>query len=109
MGKIKCWISANTLSQMLGPLCIYLLWTVLWQAGPLKAGALVVGGVLYLVNYLTVPANIVLLIILSIKTIRNGQLTVKRVSFIAIGALASVGYIFIYVSFLKDAMHSILA
>ena len=109
MGKIKCWISANTLSQMIGPLCIYLLMGVLWQAGPIKAGAFVVGGILYLVNYLTIPANIVLLIILSVKTIRNEQLTVKRFTFIAIGALVSIGYIFVYLFFLKDAVHSILA
>ena len=109
MRRIKCWISVNTLSQLLGSFCIYLSWGVLWKAGFIKASALVVGGFLYLVNYLTVPTNVVLLIILSIKSTLYEQLTVKQITFIAINTLICSGYIFIYLFFLKDAMRAILA
>jgi len=107
--SIKCWVFANTFSQLFAAFCLCLLYGFQLQAGFLKAATFAVGGILYLVNYITVPINIVLLVILFIKSVRNRQLSAKRVVFIAINILVSIGYIVLYVVFLSRVMRSVLA
>jgi len=105
MKKTKYWIFANTFLLLLSPLCIYLnLYRVLGYNGYINAGLLLIGMGLFYINHLILPLNVILLISLCVKLIRDKQFRVKQFVFVSVNAMCIIGYVVIYIFCLRDAM-----
>ena len=105
MKGIKYCILANTVLLLLCPLCIYLnLYRVLGFNGYINGLLLLVGMCLFYINHLTLPVNVLLLVVLYVKQIPNRPLCVKQFAFIVVNAVCSIGYIVVYIFYLKASM-----
>ena len=103
--KTKYWICVNTFLLLLTPLCIYLnLYHVLGSSGYIKAGLFFIGMGLFYINHLILPLNVILLIALCVKLIRDKQICAKQFVFASVNAICIIGYVLFYSFYLRDAM-----
>ena len=105
MKKIKYWIFANTFLLLIGPLCIYMnLYRVFGSNGYINASLFLLGMSLYYLNHLTLPLNVILLGALCVNLFRGKQFYMKQFVFVSINAICSIGYIVVYIFYLREAI-----
>ena len=105
MKNTKYWILANTVLLLFSPLCIYLnLYRVLGSNGYVNAGLLLIGMVLFYINHLILPLNVILLVALCMKLIRDQQFRAKHFVFLFLNAICNIAYVVVYIVYLRDAI-----